>query len=59
MAINAIEKEGYKGSLRGRFKHASSNENYLSLDAFLKSDFPGNRRELSPHATKASSRRRQ
>jgi predicted transposase YbfD/YdcC len=30
MAINAIEKEGSKGSLRGKFKRASWNENYLS-----------------------------
>jgi hypothetical protein len=59
MAINAIEKESSKGLLRGRFKRTSSNENYLSLDAFLKSDFLGNRPELSLHATKASSRRGQ
>ena len=30
MAINAIEKEGSKGSLRGKFKRACWNENYLS-----------------------------
>src|ERR1700677_834965 len=30
MAINAIEKEGTKGSLRGKFKRACWNENYLS-----------------------------
>jgi predicted transposase YbfD/YdcC len=30
MAINAMQKEGSKGSLRGKFKRASWNENYLS-----------------------------
>jgi predicted transposase YbfD/YdcC len=30
IAINAIEKEGSKGSSRGKFKRASWNENYLS-----------------------------
>jgi hypothetical protein len=30
MAINAIEKEGSKGSLRAKFKSASSNEDYLT-----------------------------
>jgi hypothetical protein len=30
MAINAIEKEGPKESLRGKFKRASWDENYLS-----------------------------
>jgi predicted transposase YbfD/YdcC len=30
MAINAIEKEGSKGSLRGKFKRASWNEDYHS-----------------------------
>jgi hypothetical protein len=30
MAVNAIEKEGSKGSLRGKFKRACWNENYLS-----------------------------
>jgi hypothetical protein len=28
-AINAIEKEGSKGSLRGKFRRASRNKNYL------------------------------
>ena len=28
-AINAIEKEGSKGSLRGKFRRASWNKNYL------------------------------
>jgi predicted transposase YbfD/YdcC len=43
MAINAIEKEGSKGSLRGKFKSAGRNENYISrlLTPFLKSDSPG------------------
>jgi hypothetical protein len=31
MAINAIEREGSKGSLRGKFKSAGRDENYLSL----------------------------
>jgi hypothetical protein len=30
MAIDAIEKEGSKGWLRGKFKRAGWNENYLS-----------------------------
>ena len=30
MAVNASEKEGSKGSLRGKFKRACWNENYLS-----------------------------
>jgi predicted transposase YbfD/YdcC len=30
MAINAMQKEGSKGSLRGKFKRASWNENYLT-----------------------------
>jgi predicted transposase YbfD/YdcC len=30
MAINAIEKEGSKGSLRGKFKSAGWDENYFS-----------------------------
>jgi len=30
-AVSAIEKVGPKGSLRGKFKRASLDENYLSL----------------------------
>ena len=36
MAINVMQKEGTKGSLRGKFKHAAWNESYLnSLLALL------------------------
>jgi hypothetical protein len=30
MALNAMQKEGSKGSLRGKFKRAGWNEAYLS-----------------------------
>jgi hypothetical protein len=59
MAINAIEKEGFKGSLRGKFKRASWGEDDLSrlLTLFRNPISLGNRPEYSPHASKASSRR--
>jgi predicted transposase YbfD/YdcC len=59
MAINAIEKEGSKGSLRGKFKRASCDEDDLSglLTLFRNPISLGNRPEDSPHASKASSRR--
>jgi hypothetical protein len=41
-AIRAIEKEGSKGSVRGNPKRGSGDQNYLPLNARLKSDpLPG------------------
>ena len=43
MAMNVMQKEGSKGSLRGKFKRAGWNDNYLRqlLAIFLKCDYPG------------------
>jgi hypothetical protein len=43
MALNAMQKEGSKGSLRGKFKRAGWDDAYLTkvLKTVLKCDCPG------------------